>query len=87
MIHELPDRFLSELANGESAVITKVKGYGAFRKRITEMGFVSGTVVKSIKKAPLQDPAEYELMGYRVSLRKSEAELIEILPYQWYRTG
>jgi ferrous iron transport protein B len=44
------------------------------------MGFVSGTLVKAIKKAPLQDPAEYELMGYRVSLRRSEAELIEVLP-------
>ncbi len=80
MDHEYNDRFLSDLGNGESAIITKVRGYGAFRKRITEMGFVSGTVVKSIKKAPLQDPAEYELMGYRVSLRRSEAQLIEILP-------
>ena len=78
--HTITDRFLSDLADGETAYITKVRGYGAFRKRITEMGFVSGTLVKAIKKAPLQDPAEYELMGYRVSLRKSEAELIEILP-------
>ncbi len=78
--HTVTDRFLSDLADGETAFITKVRGYGAFRKRITEMGFVSGTRVKAIKKAPLQDPAEYELMGYRVSLRRSEAELIEILP-------
>ena len=78
--HTITDRFLSDLADGETAYITKVRGYGAFRKRITEMGFVSGTLVKAIKKAPLQDPAEYELMGYRVSLRRSEAELIEILP-------
>ncbi len=78
--HAVTDRFLSDLENGESAYITKVRGYGAFRKRITEMGFVSGTVIKAIKKAPLQDPAEYELMGYRVSLRRSEARLIEILP-------
>jgi ferrous iron transport protein B len=70
---------LSDLKVGESGVITKVKGYGAFRKRITEMGFVFGTTVKVIKKAPLQDPIEYELMGYRVSLRNSEAELIEIV--------
>jgi ferrous iron transport protein B len=78
--HTITDRFLSDLADGETAYITKVRGYGAFRKRITEMGFVSGTLVKAIKKAPLQDPAEYELMGYQVSLRRSEAELIEILP-------
>lgn len=78
--HSVCDRFLSDLRDGESAYITKVRGYGAFRKRITEMGFVSGTLVKAIKKAPMQDPAEYELMGYRVSLRRSEAELIEVLP-------
>ncbi|MDR1056799.1 MAG: ferrous iron transport protein B [Prevotellaceae bacterium] len=69
---------LSSLKNGESGIIIKVKGYGAFRKRITEMGFVPGVAVKAIKRAPLQDPVEYELMGYRVSLRKSEAELIEM---------
>ena len=80
--HPVTDRFLADLENGETAYITKVKGYGAFRKRITEMGFVSGTLVKAIKKAPLQDPAEYELLGYRVSLRRSEAELIEVLPAQ-----
>ncbi len=72
-------RHLVNLADNETAVIAKVKGYGAFRKRITEMGFVQGTRVKAIKKAPLQDPVEYELMGYRVSLRKSEASLIEII--------
>lgn len=72
-------RFLSDLKEGQTAVITKVKGYGAFRKRIGEMGFVFGTVVKVIKKAPLQDPVEYEVMGYRISLRRSEAELIEVL--------
>jgi ferrous iron transport protein B len=72
---------LSELAIGSTAIITKVKGYGAFRKRITEMGFVHGTRVKAIKKAPFpfQDPIEYELMGYRVSLRLSEAQLIEVV--------
>jgi len=72
-------RFLSDLKEGETAVITRVKGYGAFRKRIGEMGFVFGTVVKVIKKAPLLDPVEYEVMGYRVSLRKSETELIEVV--------
>ncbi|MDR0940647.1 MAG: 50S ribosome-binding GTPase, partial [Bacteroidales bacterium] len=72
-------KHLSDLQNNETAVVSKVKGYGAFRKRITEMGFVQGTTVKTIKKAPLQDPVEYELMGYRVSLRKSEAAMIEIV--------
>lgn len=73
-------KLLSDLQNGETAIITRVKGYGAFRKRITEMGFVLGTRVKAIKKAPLQDPVEYELMGARISLRLSEANLIEVIP-------
>jgi ferrous iron transport protein B len=69
---------LSELKNGEKGVIVKVKGRGAFRKRIIEMGFVVGQTVEVIKKAPLRDPVEYSLMGYNVSLRNSEAQLIEI---------
>lgn len=70
---------LADLENGESAVISKVKGYGAFRKRITEMGFIAGTKVTAIKKAPLQDPVEYELLGYRVTLRVNEAQKIDII--------
>lgn len=70
---------LSELENNQSAIITKVLGHGAFRKRITEMGFVNGTEIKLVKYAPLHDPIEYELLGYHVSLRRSEAELIEII--------
>jgi ferrous iron transport protein B len=73
-------QYLADLPIGKTAIITKIKGYGAFRKRITEMGFVYGTTVRTIKKAPFpfQDPVEYEVMGYRVSLRKSEAQMIEI---------
>ncbi|HEY9123206.1 MAG TPA: ferrous iron transport protein B [Bacteroidales bacterium] len=70
---------LSELTNNQQAVIAKVSGHGAFRKRITEMGFVRGKMVKVIKNAPLQDPIEYEIMGYNVSLRRSEAALIEVV--------
>jgi len=71
---------LSELNKGQSGVIVKVRGRGAFRKRIIEMGFVAGKTVEVIKKAPLQDPVEYQVMGYNVSLRNSEAELIEVVP-------
>ena len=60
-------------------MITKVKGRGAFRKRITEMGFVKGKEVTVIKAAPLQDPIEYKILGYHVSLRQSEARLIGII--------
>jgi ferrous iron transport protein B len=70
---------LKELNIGEKAVITKVKGRGAFRKRMVEMGFIVGQVIESVKKAPFQDPVEYKLMDYEVSLRNSEAELIEIV--------
>ncbi len=73
---------LSELHTGDSAVITKVKGYGAFRKRLNEMGFVRGKVVKSVKNAPLNDPIEYSIMGYEISLRRSEAAFIEVVPLQ-----
>jgi len=79
MSQDIARNYLSDLTSGEAAVITKVKGHGAFRKRITEMGFVSGTSVKVIKYAPLLDPIEYEIMGYRVSLRRSEAQLIEVV--------
>jgi ferrous iron transport protein B len=71
---------LSHLSNGQEGVIVKVLGHGAFRKRITEMGFVRGKKVTVIKSAPLQDPIEYEVMGYKVSLRHSEAELVEVVP-------
>ena len=70
---------LLELNQDESGFISKVKGRGAFRKRITEMGFVVGQKVTVIRKAPLRDPIEYFLMGYRISLRKSEANLIEVI--------
>ncbi len=70
---------LSDLKTGEEGVITKVLGHGSFRRRITEMGFVKGKRVKVIKNAPLQDPVEYEIMGYRVSLRRTEASLVEVV--------
>lgn len=72
-------RYLSDLKSGESAIITQVLGRGAFRKRITEMGFIKGKKVKVIKNAPLNDPIEYEIMGYNVSLRRSEADMIQVL--------
>ena len=69
---------LLQLEVGEKAIITKVKGRGAFRKRIIEMGFVAGKEITTIQRAPLKDPVEYNIMGYNVSLRNSEAALIEI---------
>ena len=71
---------LSELKTGESGVIVKVFGHGAFRKRVMEMGFVRGRKISAILSAPMRDPVKYSLMGYEVSLRRSEASMIEILP-------
>ena len=70
---------LSEIETGSTIVISKVAGSGAFRKRITEMGFIRGKRVKVIRNAPLQDPIEYELMGYNISLRRNEAAMIQVV--------
>ena len=70
---------LSELKTGERGVIVKVNGHGGFRKRIIEMGFVRGNKVKVILNAPLRDPIEYEIIGYRISLRREQAEKIEVI--------
>ena len=69
---------LSELKTGEKAYIIKVKGHGGFRKRIVEMGFIKGQQVEVMLNAPLQDPVKYKVMGYEVSLRRQEAEMIEV---------
>ena len=70
---------LGELKIGETGIITKVRGRGAFRKRITEMGFIKGKEITVVRSAPLRDPIDYKVMGYEVSLRRSEAELIEVI--------
>lgn len=71
---------LSELKTGERGVIVKVMGHGGFRKRIVEMGFIRGKIVTVLLNAPLQDPVKYQIMGYEISLRHTEAAMIEIIP-------
>lgn len=71
--------YLSDLKEGQKGIISKIKGRGAFRRRIMEMGFVSGKEVEVLKRAPLQDPIEYSIMGYDVSLREAEAAKIALL--------
>jgi len=70
---------LSELKTGDKAVVVKVSGHGGFRKRIVEMGFIKGKVVEVLLNAPLRDPVKYKLMGYEISLRHDEAEMIEVI--------
>lgn len=76
---------LVDLLPGETGVITKILGHGAFRKRVMEMGFVKGREVTCMLNAPLQDPVKYALMGYEVSLRRNEASMIEIMSVEeWH---
>ncbi len=70
---------LSELETGEKGVIVKVLGHGGFRKRIVEMGFIKGKTVEVVLNAPLRDPVKYQIMGYEISLRRQEAEMIEVI--------
>ena len=70
---------LSELKTGKKGVIVKVMGHGGFRKRIVEMGFIKGKKVEVLLNAPLHDPVKYRIMGYEVSLRHSEADMIEVV--------
>ena len=69
---------LDKLKTGESGIILKISGSGALRCRLLDMGLIQGTVVKKVKAAPFGDPLEITLRGYQLSLRKKEAEKIEI---------
>ena len=69
---------LSDLKTGQHATIVTVQGHGSFRKRIVEMGFVRGKDVEVLLNAPLQDPVKYKVMGYEISLRRQEAEMIVV---------
>ena len=73
---------LDDLRDGERGRIVKVTARGPFRKRLLEMGFITGTEVEVVKYAPLKDPVEYLVRGYHVSLRHEEAAqiLVEPLP-------
>lgn len=77
---------LSDLKPGQRAVITKILGHGAFRKRVMEMGFVKGREVTTILNAPMMDPVKYSLMDYEVSLRRNEAKLIEIVSLEEWQS-
>ena len=69
---------LDELAVGESGVIKTVGGNGPLRCRFLDMGLIPRTIVKKIKVAPLGDPLELNLRGYELSLRKADAEMVEV---------
>ena len=71
---------LSEMPTGSHCVIVRLSGHGGFRHRLMELGFVRGEKVRVVKNAPLLDPIEYEIMQGHVSLRRIEAQHIEVVP-------
>ena len=71
-------KFLSDLLPGEKGIVKKVIGQSLIKRRIVDMGVVSGTVVEVQKFAPLGDPMEIKVKGFNLSLRKNEAEMIEL---------
>jgi ferrous iron transport protein A len=78
---------LSHLGPGETAIIRAVKGEGAFRRRLLDIGFRTGAVVTMVKQAPLADPIEYLLDGSHVSLRTEEASEILVQRFERPRRG
>ena len=69
---------LKELKPGEEGEVISIGERGPLRRRIMDMGVTPGVVIKVIKVAPLGDPIEINIRGYELSLRKKEAEQIEI---------
>lgn len=70
---------LSEMNTGSKCVIVKVNGHGGLRHRLMELGFVKGEVVTVVKNAPLMDPVEYQILQAHISLRRSEADKVEVV--------
>jgi ferrous iron transport protein A len=69
---------LDKLVPGETGRIKKVGGRGALKRRLVDMGLISGVLIEVVRISPLGDPVEYRLRGYHLSLRKSEAETIQV---------
>lgn len=69
---------LRDVKIGKSAKVIKVHGEGALRRRIMDMGITRGVEITVRKVAPLGDPLELNVRGYELSLRKSDAEMIEV---------
>lgn len=73
---------LNNLLPGETAIISRVIGNGPVKRRIMDMGLINGTVVKVQKFAPLGDPMEIKVKNFNLSLRKTEAAMIEVTPVE-----
>jgi ferrous iron transport protein A len=69
---------LDEVEPGSKVKVVHVRGRGTIRKRLLAVGFVPGTVIEVVRRAPLEDPVEYKVKGYNLSLRSREAHLVEV---------
>ncbi|MCR4814191.1 MAG: ferrous iron transport protein A [Lachnospiraceae bacterium] len=69
---------LKDVKVGKSAKVVKVHGEGAIKRRIMDMGITKGVEIRVRKVAPLGDPMELTLRGYELSLRKADAEMVEV---------
>ena len=69
---------LKDIKCGETVLVTKLTGEGAIKRRIMDMGITKGTSIFLRKVAPLGDPMEVTVRGYELSLRKSDAEMIQV---------
>ena len=70
---------LKEVQCGETVTVAKLGGEGALKRRIMDMGITKGTAIKVQKVAPLGDPMELTVRGYELSVRKADAEMIELV--------
>lgn len=71
---------LDQVAPGQRTRIARLVGSGALRRRLMDMGILPGVEIEVLRAAPLGDPLEYKLRGYHLSLRKAEAQQIEVSP-------
>ncbi len=69
---------LADLQENQSGIITSIDTKSATAQRLLDLGFVPGTPIKALKRAPMGDPTTFEIRGYQLGLRRSESEIIEV---------
>ena len=69
---------LADLPEGSIGTIRDIDALSPTARRLLDMGFVPGTLIRAIKRAPMGDPTTYEIRGYQVGLRRSESSLINV---------